>query len=280
MNAGTSRFDLVVAYRVYPEISKTPFIHTDDKFELTRTCLRSFCSALSGLRVKVLVLLDGCPSEYRSLFCEELPGVTLEFIELNSVGNMATFALQLDLLMKQQDAKAVCLAEDDYLYCPGAFKKILSFMESRDDVDFVSPYDHIDYYTMRLHALPTEVDVHEGIHFRTAGTTCLTFVTSREKLIQTAGVFLKYTRGMTDAALWLSLTKSGVFRPLHLLGLLRKEWFAFKLVGQSWLLSPRQTFLGRKRKLWVPTPSLATHAETTGLAPCVDWQVLATAGGL
>jgi hypothetical protein len=61
---GDHRFDLAVAYRVYPGISKEPAVHADDKLRLAELCLRSFKEALGTLRVKVWALLDGCPPEY------------------------------------------------------------------------------------------------------------------------------------------------------------------------------------------------------------------------
>lgn len=270
-----SRPELAIAYRVYPGISKTPMIHPEDKLALTRTCLESFASALGNVSTEIFVILDGCPPSYRRLFEDRLAPWDLEFLEVDAKGNQATFSLQIQTLLTRSKAPLVGLVEDDYLYQPRAFESLVDFLKTATDVDFVTPYDHIDYYTMRLHRCPAEIRVHRGSHWRTAATTCLTFLTRRETLRQTAPAFEKFSSGVTDAAIWLSLTKTGFRNPAHLFSLLRSEWPSIKYYGQAWLQSPKQSFFGRGRKLWVPTPSLATHAELTGLAPCVDWNDVA-----
>ena len=61
-------YDLVVAYRIYPRVSKTPPAFAHNKLALSELCLRSYAEALGDLRAKIYVLLDDCPPEYEALF--------------------------------------------------------------------------------------------------------------------------------------------------------------------------------------------------------------------
>ena len=116
-----SRYDLAVAYRIYPQVAKPalglPF--SDDKFQLAEICLSSLKQSLGDLRARVWVLLDGCPSEYVDLFRRYFDAQDLVFIPLAGVGNVATFAKQVEILLAQEDSNIVYFAEDDYFYLPG-----------------------------------------------------------------------------------------------------------------------------------------------------------------
>ena len=57
-------YDLVIAYRIYPTVSKVPPAYPTDKYKLSELCLKSFREATAGLRVKMHVILDNCPKEY------------------------------------------------------------------------------------------------------------------------------------------------------------------------------------------------------------------------
>ena len=135
---------LAIAYRIYPGISKSPAFFPTDKFKLSEMCLRSFKKALGGLRVKIWVLLDGCPPEYETLFRETFQSDDLEILWLDKSG-IKKF-LTIDLLRKRTEASYVYFAEDDYFYFPGALEIMIAFMREHQDVDFVTPYDRPDSY--------------------------------------------------------------------------------------------------------------------------------------
>lgn len=261
--------DLAIAYRVYPGVSKSPAFFEADKFKLAEMCLHSFKRALGGLRVKIWTLLDGCPPEYEMLFRETFQNEELEVVALNKIGNHATFSLQIDLLTGQSESPYVYFAEDDYFYLPGALEKMVDFMRESADADFVTPYDHPDsYYTssrLERHLVKPQGDR----YWRTASSTCLTFLTSRDTLIRTASVFKTYCSGNLDCSIWLALTqKSGLANPrIHWDGRLRlKIWLS------AWRWGFARILAGRQYRLWAPLPALATHMESTCLAPLVDWQ--------
>ncbi|MGO9434827.1 MAG: glycosyltransferase [Terracidiphilus sp.] len=261
--------DLAVAYRVYPGVSKTPAFFPTDKFNLSKMCLDSFRKALGGLRVKIWALLDGCPPEYEDLFRDTFGSNNLEVLPLDKVGNHTTFLRQIDLLASQTEAPYVYFAEDDYFYFPGALEKMIAFMRQNQDVDFVTPYDHPDsYYTSARHERHL-VRPFGDRYWRSASSTCLTFLTSRATLIRTRTMFKTYGRGNPDCSLWLALTQRlGLADP-------RVHWhdlFRFKL----WLYTLRWGFpallFGKRYRLWSPLPTLATHMESTCLSPLIDWQ--------
>ncbi len=262
-------FDLAVAYRVYPGISKTPAFFSNDKLKLSELCLKSFKGSLGPLRVKIWALLDGCPAEYEELFLKVLGGDDLEIIRLSGVGNLSTFSHQIDLLTNQTVARHVYFAEDDYFYLRDGLSAMLTFMRENPDVDFVTPYDHPDsYYTCsrfeRHHVKPFG-----DRYWRTASSTCLTFLTSRENLIRTESVFRTYCQGNMDCPIWLALTQRSE------LGNVRVHWhdsFRLKTWIKTWIWGYRSLLFDRRYRLWTPMPTLATHMESTGLSPLLDWQ--------
>ena len=80
------KYDLTVAYRIYPLISKVPAIFPDDKFKMSEICIKSFAKAIGNLKVKMFVILDNCPETYTQLFIDNLKNVDLVCINGNNVG--------------------------------------------------------------------------------------------------------------------------------------------------------------------------------------------------
>src|SRR5258708_14389066 len=185
-------YDVAVAYRIYPRVSKVPAMFPEDKLQLARFCLRSFRASLGTVRAKMFVLLDGCPLEFEGLFTECFDSPDLELIRLNGIGNRQTFSRQLKILLAQDHADAVYFAEDDYFYLPGQFEVMLNFLRDCPDADFVSPYDHPDYYSLPLHSGRQLTRTHGDRCCRTAASTCLTFLTAKETLARTRRVFQPY----------------------------------------------------------------------------------------
>jgi hypothetical protein len=272
--------DLAIAYRIYPKVAPSALglPSSEDKFQLSEICLRSFKESLGDLRVKIWVLLDACPEGYADLFRKYFAAEDLVLVPLTGVGNQATFARQIELLCEQQESEVVYFAEDDYFYLPSQFRCLLDFLLEHEDVHFVSPYDHLDCYTLDLHHQPKWLRVQGGKHWRTAASTCLTFLTRRETLRKTAAVFRNYKRRSLDCSMWLSLTKNRVFNPFFFGRHLFREQFFSKIVLKSWLYFWRQILFGKRWTLWVPIPGVATHLDTHALSPNVDWRVLLESG--
>jgi hypothetical protein len=270
------KYDLAVAYRIYPRVSKIPAMHPQDKFALSELCLRSFRASLGNLRVKMYALLDQCPAEYESLFLKHFDPDDLELIRLPGIGNLKTFQRQIELLLEQKHADAVYFAEDDYFYRKNEFSSMLDFLRQNPDADFVSPYDHPDYYSLSLHPRRQEIRAGSSLHWRTASSTCLTFLTTKKALAKTAGIFSTYSSGNFDVSLWLALTKQCFDNPAMMLRFFssRKQdssWYFSKL---SWKHCWSQIVFGSRYRLWIPIPSIATHMEKACLAPGIDWVAL------
>jgi hypothetical protein len=270
-------YDLAVAYRIYPKVSKPaqnlPF--GDDKLRQAEVCLRSFRESLGSLRVKMWAILDGCPPEYRALFERYFEKQDLVFVELDRAGNRATFAKQIEILLSQRDAEFVYFAEDDYVYLAGQFQLMIRFLRDQPGVDFISPYDHMDCYRLDLHHGPKWLTVFADHHWRTAASTCLTFLTRRTTLAKYERVFRAFCRKYgDDCALWLSLTKSRVFNPLLFARYFVQRELYWKPLLKAWLYSWPQIIFGSRTRLWVPVPGIATHLSEGLLSPCIDWSAL------
>jgi hypothetical protein len=271
--AKRATYDLAVAYRIYPKVSRLAqsLPLGEDKLRQAEICLRSFRDSLGTLRVKIWAILDGCPEEYRELFDRYFAREDLVFIDLPGVGNQATFSKQMDILLSQRDADLVYFAEDDYLYLPDQFPRMVTFLCDRQDADFATPYDHLDYYLLELHSEPEWLTVFEGQHWRTAASTCLTFLTRKRTLEDYEPVFRTYTRRNDDCALWLSLTKRRVFNPFALLKFFARREFYRKSLLKAWLFCWRQILFGKAAILWAPVPGIATHCCDGHLSPGFDW---------
>src|ERR1700694_5491633 len=98
-----SSYDIAVAYRIYPKVSKPalglPF--SDNKLQLSEICLRSFKESLGGLRAKIWVVLDDAPEDYAKIFQMYSPPEYLFLTRLPAAGKRATFGKQVDILLQQ-----------------------------------------------------------------------------------------------------------------------------------------------------------------------------------
>lgn len=270
---GSGKYDLAVAYRIYPRVSGPALglRFGEDKYSLSEACLSSFKESLSGLRIKLWAILDGCPPEYEALFRKYIEDSHLVVIKLEGVGNQRTFATQIEVLLEQTDADLVYFAEDDYFYLPHQFSSMVEFIRAEPEVHFLSPFDHLDCYQLPLHRAPKWIKTYAGRHWRTASSTCLTFLTRKDTLAKYRPVFETYLRGNFDCSLWLSLTKQRVRDPLFMTSNLIGSWFECKIILKAWWYCWRQIVFGKTLKLWVPIPAIATHLDARSLSPCVDW---------
>ena len=123
------KYDLVIAYRIYPKVSKDPAIFSEDKYKLAKFCLKSFKAALEDINFKMYALLDGCPDEYEDLFKEVFPEGNVEILRLNKIGNKQTFKKQIEILSTQNDSDVVYFAEDDYFYIKN-IKNMIDLLKS------------------------------------------------------------------------------------------------------------------------------------------------------
>lgn len=257
-------YDLTIAYRIYPWVSKKPLFYSEDKLKLSELWIKSLKLWLWSLNAKIYVLLDNCPSAYENLFLKYFDKKNLEFIKYNWVWNLNTFKQQINILLKQNESEYIYFAEDDYLYLPNCFEVWLWAIKDKR-VDFVSLYDHSDNYILPFQKIKSNINVLSGHHFRTNSSTCLTFLTTKRTLKKTKSVFLSYCKWNYDYCLWISLTKYNTFNIFHkenFLLLLRAYYYGFFTI-----------LFWKKYSLYTPIPSLATHLESTWISPVIDWKI-------
>jgi hypothetical protein len=271
-------YDLAIAYRIYPKVSRVSPVFTDDKLKLSDLCLRSFRQGLGHLRAKMYVLLDACPPEFEAIFQDYFASNTLELIRLPAIGNRPSFGRQIDLLLSQTDSEFVYFAEDDYFYRPNALFEMVQFMQKNTDAHFMTPYDHPDSYRLPLHPRAQEIRAFGGREWRTCASTCLTFLSRKSILAQTERTFRTYQRTNLDVSLWMALTKQTALNPIAFARCCLRKLNYGGYIAQSWRYSPSQLLFGPKWKLWRGLPSLATHMVEELLAPGVEWTELLATG--
>lgn len=269
-------YDVAIAYRICPRISGRPPVFQNDKLRLAELCVKSLKAGLGTLRAKVWVLLDNCPPEYERLFTDLWDANDLVLIRYPGIGNRGTFMEQIRVLATQTDATRVFFAEDDYLYLPAQMQNAVDLLDQHKEVDFITPYDHPDYYSLRVHRHKHQTIGCGGHRWRTVATTTCTFLTRQSTLVAARPVLESYYRPIlfnrvTDNAVWLSLTKHGVFNPFNIVRYVipHRFWAWGFLV--AWAANWRHILFGRRMNLWAPKPSLATHMLAGLLGVGVDW---------
>ncbi|MBX3042768.1 MAG: glycosyltransferase family 2 protein [Candidatus Kapabacteria bacterium] len=263
-------YDLAIAYRIYPKISKVPPIYPDDKFKLSELCLASLVKSLGNLSVKWFVILDDCPKEYKTMFEKYLNKYDTDYIETQVKSNGATFGMQMDLLLSQNHCDVIYFAEDDYFYLPDTFHELMSALNTTG-IDFISPYDHLDLYTNEFHNRKYFVKFIGKRHWRSCGSTTMTFLTTKKALKSAEKVFRSYVRKNYDSSLWLTLTHENVNSPLRFMKLLIKDNQTLRIFAKAWIYTPLQVIFGKKYQLFTPIPSIAQHLDNQCMAPGIDW---------
>ncbi len=279
MNKKNSEFDLHIALRVYPGVSKSPFIFPGDKLRLFKTGIYSLRKSLQGINYKITFIMDNCPEQY-DLAVKEIFGNTRQIKIVNAAksGNANTLLKQIEILLEKDDSDVLMLAEDDYIYS-GESLKILVDLLKAEKADFVTPYDHLDYYTLLIHKKNTpEIEFNQKL-FKSVNSTCLTFLTTRDVLKASHSVFSTYLRNNSDASIFWSLTKEHIFSPDSFLKFsleaLRGNDLFLRLFVKAWIFSPVQNIFGKKYKILSPRPSLATHMDKESLSPGFNWEEIA-----
>lgn len=217
-------------------------------------CLRSFLLAFRHVapRAAVVFLNDGPVPEEREGLMRRFGSVIL----LPGIGNSPSFRRCVASALALNDGELAYFAEDDYLYVESAFARMLDVFDTIPRADYVTLFDHKDRYTRRDDARGgySRLFVAAGQHWRTVESTCMTFGARVRRLRSDAWVLKLGTvprRRPKDRLMWRLLQGQHLF-----------------------------TWKYPKRMLLGPVPSLATHMDTAGLAPLVDWAAVSrTAAG-
>lgn len=265
-------YDLAIAYRVYPKVSKTPAIYHDDKYKLAELCAASLRKAIGNLKVKIFVIADACPSEYRALFEKYFTPEELIYRDVPATGNGGTFLMQIEQLLEQEYSDLVYFAEDDYFYLESALEPLVEFKRNRADADFVTAYDHPDYYNSELHAYELRPIKDGSRMWQKVSSTCLTFLTDKSTLESTKKIFFTYAKRNTDFSVWTTITRLGAFRFHAFAKYLFTNFDYFKMCGKCWLFGWKENIFTKPLNLYASVPALCTHMEKELLSPGVDWR--------
>lgn len=267
------KYDLVIAYRICPKMSKkSPDYVGTDKLAFSRKCLESFKNSLEGLNYKIYALLDNCPKEYEDLFVNLFGRESLEILHLEDYGNKRTFKKQIDILSGQDDAEIVYFAEDDYFYVEN-IKKMVDLLKLKK-ADFVTPYEHVSCY-IDDHVISNRVTLFEEKRFVSVQHACLTFMTTKQNLIDNKRYFNIYVDWFgSDFVVWGCITLGfSFFKYLKLI--VEPKNFSLinmKVYGSMVLYALHRFLVNKKYVLVMPIISLATHVERDFMAPGFDWK--------
>ncbi len=267
-------FDLHIALRVYPGVSKSPFIFPDNKLRLFKTGIYSLKESLQGIHYKITVILDRCPEPFHEAVKEVFNEIrNFKIVPLVDGGNAKSFLKQIDVLLERQDSSVVMFAEDDYIYYGSNLNILVELLKAKR-ADFATPYDHLDYYTLLIHRKNIQEEFKQRI-FKNVNSTCLTFLTTPVVLKATRKVFETYMRRNSDTSIFWSLTKEHVLSPSSLISFIKVAILGnalfLKLFTKAWIHSPTQILFGKRYKILASQPSIATHLEKGTLAPGIDW---------
>ena len=275
------KYYLAIVHRVCPILAKTAD-NFSDKYTMVEATTASLANALVGFKVKLVVILDGCPPEYERLFNEtfgsrEHETVDFSCISTPSIGNNATYAKQLEILSAvASEARYLYFSEDDYIYKDDAFVAMMDFL-NQDGVDFVTPLDHPDgYQRERENHMASVVRASKWCHWKEVSSTCCTFMLKSDTMPMAKKSLSYYANGGSDFIMGLLLTKKGVFSPSVVIGGAIKYVFGRQrnwMCGiplLAWLkLGPRLIYAHRFR-LWSPLPTLAVHLCTPSRPPFAE----------
>lgn len=226
---------LNVFYRVCPYNNGKSPIFADDKLGLVRFCLESFVEAFRATSLRITFILDSCDASYRTWIERHVP-FQKEVLHFVGLGNEGSFFKQIELAAQLEPEESVYLAEDDYYYVAGAGEKLVAAISQ---FDFVTPYDHLQYYSRPPASEPCHITLCAGHHWRTHGSTCLTFGTKAGMVFKNRDIM--YQHGVSDFLMWRQVLRKRRWR--------RKEY-----------------------RLYGPIPSLATHLVSGLLAPGINWE--------
>lgn len=190
-----------VIYRMTDINSTNPSpIYWGDKLKLNEICLKSFVEAFKEVKPYVYMICDRCPDFYET-FVKSIVPFPME-IEFTQSGVRENAVHQYDYF--NNDGEIYLFQECDYLYLPGAGRKMLY---AALEFDFISPYDHPDKYKESMIPLDIEYRKVKGQMWRSTDSTTSTFMVCGDVLVKTIDLFRKW--GWEDHARWLDLGKKG-----------------------------------------------------------------------
>jgi hypothetical protein len=192
-----------------------------------------------SVNVTLTVIYDGSQADFVQDFMNKYCAISRRYptyiktVEAGS--NLKSWHVALDQARAAPiaDADLIYFVENDYLHLPGWLEKVFELYVSGIRFDYLSLYDHMDKYFLPMYGdLTTKLFVTATQHWRTAPSTCGTFMLRRSTLLE-------------DIGLWAMEVQ---------------DHFLFTELCQK-----------RGRILLTPVPGLATHCMEGYLSPTIDW---------
>jgi hypothetical protein len=208
-------------------------------------CFRNLLDTIHGdvlsNRVTITIVYDGSTEDFiddfsSKYFANKELGIQLQFIKGGSDLNSFKIALYMGHTSKLANDDLIYILENDYLHQHGWVSKVFELYDTNLQFDYVSLYDHRDKYHYEIYSgLTSKLVYSQSHHWRTAPSTCASFILTKEVLDRDYEIF---SSGLTD------------------------YYFFSKLIGEM------------GRMLLTPVPGLATHSMEGYLSPTVDWKKL------
>jgi hypothetical protein len=192
---------LTVIYRLCGIASSNPSpVYQDNKYKLNELCLKTFITAFSDIKPKVIFLLDKCGVEYYDL---------LKIVPFEHEVKSTFFGINGTMLESYRIASEldgyVLFQECDYLYRGVIGQRYLDALER---LDIVSPYDHLNFYIDHvLHSKQVKLELINGKHYRTTERNTMTWACHTDVVKENKDILDKY--GYLDADVWYELKSRG-----------------------------------------------------------------------
>jgi hypothetical protein len=209
-----------------------PSPNRPDWFDKWR-CLENFATVFSDHDITVIA--DGVEDDVWAKLKTLYPSFDLQRTNFGS--NAGSFLYSLDQAIKLPATTCVYFVEDDYLHHEGAD---IILEQGLSKSPYVSLYDHPDKYWNENADKLCKVFMTEDCHWRTTGSTTMTFASRAGFLNDDKDIFQRWCGG-------------------------EDRWtHDFQLF----------TELSQLRGLITPIPGYATHLDTWVIAKMVDWKDL------
>jgi hypothetical protein len=160
----------------------------------------------------------------------------------------------------------VYFAEDDYLYIDPV-REMLELLSNNRFIDFLSPYDHPDYYFRKdLHPYKICYLKYGNRLWKNVMSTCCTFMTRKRTLKEVYALLQSYKK-IGDHYMWYLLT-----RRIPLKNMMKISPHPRYLHKMAYLIKfMRKSSSKRAYSLWAPEPTIATHMQQNCLSPKINW---------
>lgn len=196
-------------------------------------CLQNFITVFNSHDITLVA--DGVADDVAEKLQNLYPN--LDIRRTNYGSNAGSFLYCLEEAVKLAPNTMVYFVEDDYLHHEGA-DVILE--QGLNSCAYVSLYDHPDKYWQDNADIRAKIIMTEDCHWRTTGSTTMTFASRSGFLAEDKSIFYQWCGGADN---WTH---------------------DFQLF----------TELAKKRGLITPMPGYATHLDTWVIAKIVDWEAV------